>query len=196
MGAAHVPVDMRYKVAVEAVRCATQLDGLIVTTVGGKTCMSDEHVYGEVPKWASKLRTFGEAGVVKEGKDGKTGDRGQDMIFVGYAIDRGSDCVRMYNPVTNCVVQTRDVIWLKRMYYEKPKQAPNLEVSNNEAKDGDGQTESDPDEATASKGDVPVAGGDDVNDADDVATTVTSNTTTRFGQEVRPPDQLIETMQV
>ena len=80
------------------------------------------------------------------------------------------------------------------MYYEKPKQAPNLEISNNEAKDDDGKTNSDTSETTESKVDEPVAGGDDVNDADDVATTVTSNTTTRFGREVHPPDRLIETM--
>ena len=73
------------------------------------------------PKWSKNLRTWGEAGVVREGKDGKTGDRGQSMMFVGYAHthNRESDSVRMWNPKTNCVVTTRDVIWLKRKFYER-----------------------------------------------------------------------------
>ena len=37
MGAAHVPDDVRGKLAIEAIKCATQLDGLRVITVGGKT---------------------------------------------------------------------------------------------------------------------------------------------------------------
>ena len=118
MGATHVPVDLRYRVAVEAVWCVTQLDGLVVVTLNNKTCTRDKHVYGKVPKWAAKLRTFGKAGVVKEGKDRKMGDCGQDMMFVGYAVDRESNCVCMYNPETNHVVQTCDVIWMKQMYYE------------------------------------------------------------------------------
>jgi len=31
------------------------------------------------------LRTFGEAGIVKNEKDGKVGNRGITMVFVGYA---------------------------------------------------------------------------------------------------------------
>ena len=100
-------------------------------------------MYDKVPKWATKLHTFGKAGVVKEGKDKKTSDRGQDMIFVGYAVDRESNCIRMYNPKTNCVVQTCDVIWLKQMYYEKPEPAANIEINdNNEATVEDKKPES------------------------------------------------------
>ena len=57
--------------------------------------------------------------MVREGKDGKTGDRGQSMTFVGYANNRESDSVKMWNPETNRVVTTRDVIWLKRMFFER-----------------------------------------------------------------------------
>ena len=62
MGAARVPVGLGYRVAVKAVRCATQLDGLVVVTLNKNTCTRDEHVYGKVPKWAAKLCTFGKRG--------------------------------------------------------------------------------------------------------------------------------------
>lgn len=195
MGAAHVPVDLRYRVAVEAVRCATQLDGLVVVTLNDKTCTRDEHVYGKVPKWATKLRTYGEAGVVKEGKDGKTGDRGQDMMFVGYAVDRDSDCVRMYNPETNRVVQTRDVIWLKRMYYEKPEPAAKIEIND----DNEATTENENPESSTGETNGNEIDESGVGDVDaDASTTVASNLTrTRYGRVVKPPERLsMESMQV
>ena len=34
----------------------------------------DGHVYCLNPKWATNLNIFGEVGVAKEGKDGKTGN--------------------------------------------------------------------------------------------------------------------------
>ena len=43
------------------------------------------------------------------------------MMFVGYPENRESDSVRMWNPVTNGVVTTRDVIWLDRMYFDFEK---------------------------------------------------------------------------
>jgi hypothetical protein len=54
---------------------------------------------------------------VKEGKDGK---RGIAMMFVRYPNDHESDSVRMWNRSTNCIVMTRDVIWLKRMFFTRP----------------------------------------------------------------------------
>ena len=41
------------------------------------------------------------------------------MMFVGYPANREEDSVRMWNPITNGVVTTRDVIWMKRMFFEK-----------------------------------------------------------------------------
>eukprot|EP00970_Alexandrium_tamarense_P017113 scaffold8328_cov131-Alexandrium_tamarense.AAC.1 len=96
------------------------LDGLVAVTVDGVTATRDDHVFKSNPKWANHLRTWGEAGVVKEGKRSKTGDRGKTMMFVGYAADRESDSFRMWNSDTNRVVVTRDVIFLKRMFFERP----------------------------------------------------------------------------
>ena len=42
-------------------------------------------------------------------------------MFVGYALNHDGDCYRMWDPRTEGVHVTRDVIWLKRMFYEKPK---------------------------------------------------------------------------
>ena len=119
MGAAHIPDNSRGKVSLEVLKCATMLDGLRIVEVNGKRKTQDEHIHGKNPKWATNLRTWGEAGVVKEGKDGKTGDKGIAMMFVGYPLNQEADSVRMWNQNTNGVVTTRDVIWLKRMFFER-----------------------------------------------------------------------------
>ena len=42
------------------------------------------------------------------------------MMFVGYPTNRESDSVQMWDPTTNEVVTSRDVIWMKRMLlYQK-----------------------------------------------------------------------------
>jgi hypothetical protein len=79
------------------------------------------------------LRTFGKAGIVKNGKDGKVGDRGIIMLFVGYADEHTGNCYRMYNPVTSRVSVTRDVIWIGCMFFtaencEKTKVLPGIAV--------------------------------------------------------------------
>ena len=66
MGAVHIPDDIQGKVAIKAIKCATQLDGLNIVIVGGMTGMRDFHVFGSNSNWSSNLRTWGEAGVVKE----------------------------------------------------------------------------------------------------------------------------------
>jgi hypothetical protein len=50
-------------------------------------------------------------------KDGKVGDRGITMMFVGYADGHAGNCYRMYNPVTSRVCESRDIIWMGRMYF-------------------------------------------------------------------------------
>ncbi len=66
------------------------------------------------------LRIFGEAGIVKNMKDGKVGDRGITMLFVGYSSGHADNCYRMYNPVTSRVCESRDIIWMGRMYFTSP----------------------------------------------------------------------------
>ncbi len=79
----------------------TALDNLIPVTWNGKTLTWYEHAGHEFPKFVKYLRTFGEAEIVKDKKDGKVGDRGITMMFVGYANSHPGNCYRMYNPVTS-----------------------------------------------------------------------------------------------
>ena len=46
-------------------------------------------------------------------------DRGVQCMMTGYATDHEGDCYRMWDPKTKGIHETRDVIWMKRMYYEK-----------------------------------------------------------------------------
>jgi hypothetical protein len=94
----------------------TALDNLIPVTWNRKTLTRYEHVGHEIPKFVKYLRTFGEAGIVKDKKDGKAGDRGITMMFVG-ANSHAGNCYKLYNPVTSQVCETRDIIWCGRMYF-------------------------------------------------------------------------------
>ena len=52
-----------------------------------------------------------------------SGDRGIEMMFVGYPANRESGSFRTWDPLTNGVATTRDVIWMKRMVYDWPNDA-------------------------------------------------------------------------
>jgi hypothetical protein len=41
-------------------------------------------------------------------------------MFVGYAIDHTGDTYQMWDPTTSRVHKTRDVIWMKQMFYSPP----------------------------------------------------------------------------
>ena len=107
-----VPENLKSKVALEAICCATQLDGLVVVKIKGKLAKRGMHLFAANPKWSKKLCVWGEAGVVAEGKDSKTGNRGATMMFVGYAECK-SDSVQMWDSRTATVIVSCDVIWLK-----------------------------------------------------------------------------------
>ena len=55
MGGAVVPDDLWSKVALEAISCATQFDGIVVVEVGAKTATRDVHMIGANPFWDQKL---------------------------------------------------------------------------------------------------------------------------------------------
>ena len=71
MGGALIPLGERGKVALEAIACTTQLDGLVAVELKGKVATHDVHVHGANPRWACNLHTWGEVGVVKVGKNSK-----------------------------------------------------------------------------------------------------------------------------
>jgi hypothetical protein len=142
LSAAQVPKDERYKLWGETVVTATALDNLVSVTWKGQTKTRYEHTGHDIPKFVKHLRTFGKSGIVKNMKDAKVGDRRITMMFVGYSSAHAGNCYRMYNPVTSQVSETRDIIWMGRMYftsenYEKAKVLPVIavlitdDVSNN-----------------------------------------------------------------
>ena len=119
---ANVPYHMKYKIIQEAIKTATKLDGLVIATINGKSQTRYEHFGYKIPKFASYLKAWGEAGVVKTKSktEAKLKNKGTTCIMVGYANEHNGDCYRMYDPINHCIYQTRDVVWLKHMYYPKP----------------------------------------------------------------------------
>ena len=203
LGAANIPTDVRGKICLEAISHAIQVDGLVAVTVNGKTASRDEHVYGKLPNWTQNMHTFGEMAVVKEKKNKKLGDRGTKMMFVGYPENREADSYRMWNPLTNGIVTTRDVIWMDRMFYAEALEENEyleipIHVSNQaEAVDedsvgGEASIGSAIDD-DAQKDDTDVSQSSESDDREGKITE-TSEIRTRTGRVVQPRKRLIETM--
>jgi hypothetical protein len=119
MSAANIPMKIMYKVWIKAFQHATDLDGLVVTEINGNTATRYEHWNGKIPKWVKHMRTWGESCTVKVKTDTtpKIADRGLKCMFVGYSKDHDGDCYEMWYPQTNRIYTTRNVIWMKKMYY-------------------------------------------------------------------------------
>ena len=144
MASANIPLEVKYKVAKEAIKTAALLDGLLTIDINGTVMSRYEHAFGKNPKCVNFLRTFGEAGTVKTRERGtpKLANRGVACMFIGYPPNHEGDVYRMWNPVTNGVHTTRDVIWLRRMYYNK-EMGQNIIINPNilpDIEDDDGVT--------------------------------------------------------
>ena len=118
MIAAQVPYFERFKLWKPAFLTATLLDNLMVVSIDGKEQTRVEHWNGKLPNYASNLRTWGEAGVVKIPIEGskKLADRGKTCMFVGYCPNHADGVYQMWSQDTNQVHETRDILWLKRMF--------------------------------------------------------------------------------
>ena len=134
MHQANIPTGLRYKLWREAVKTATLLDGLVVVEYKGEKKSRYEHIFKETPNFAKngKLKTWGEAGTVtiKTKVFPKLEDRGVHCLFVGYALDHPNDTYRMYDPKTRGVRVTRDITWLRRMFYQRRQEDEELEVED------------------------------------------------------------------
>ena len=108
------------------------LDGLTITEVDGLKQSRYEHVFKKKPKFVKYLCTIGEAGTVKITNDTspKLQDHRVHCIFVGYAVNHPEGCYRMYDPATHRVRQSRDVVWLHRIFYEKCNNNAELNTNN------------------------------------------------------------------
>ena len=69
------------------------------------------------------MRIRGEAVTVTMKVTGtlKIADREITCMMIGYADDHDGDLYQMMNPNKERVTETRDVIWLHRMFFSKPK---------------------------------------------------------------------------
>jgi hypothetical protein len=130
MARANVPMKIRYKVFTKAFKTATSLDGLTVIQIGNKEATRYEHWCGKNPDFSEYLRTWGEVGTVKTKLNAtpRIGDRGIQCMFVGYLLDHTADCYEMWDPATSRVHQTRDVIWLNWMCYNRSEPTNNIVV--------------------------------------------------------------------
>jgi hypothetical protein len=128
MNHANVPLLWRYKLFAKAFKTVTILDGLRVIELDGVKATRYEHWCGANPDFTRHLRTWGEAGTVnlKSKATPKIADRGIQCMFVGYSTDHTSDCYEMWDPVTGGVHTTRDIIWLKRMFFTRPPVVPEI----------------------------------------------------------------------
>jgi hypothetical protein len=95
---ANILLKSRYLLFREAFKTATDLDSLVITTVGTKKATIHDHFYGCNPKCMKFLRMWGEAGTVNVKTDTmpKIADRGLLCMFVGYADDHDGDVYRMW----------------------------------------------------------------------------------------------------
>ena len=100
-------------------KTATKLDSLVLVDINGVKKMRVEHYANLIPNWIKYTKTFGKAGTVRTGKDGKVVDHGVTIMMVGYADHHEGNCYRMFNPLRNSIVESGDVTWLCRMYYQR-----------------------------------------------------------------------------
>ena len=222
MHRANVPMEYRSLLWTTAFDTATLLDGLVVIELDGVSKTRYEHWSGQLPRFAHHLRTWGEAGTVKTATDTtqKLEDKGTHCIFVGYCRDHAGDVYRMFNPHTKKLHVTRDVIWLRRMYFLPPEDPPHLMITPilppNSNCDSELHLEGEDDASNRSKpfieeleDDSPnqnvadtsmVETIDQATDADENVSAITSATprqhqVTRTGRHIRPPRRLIEEYQ-
>ena len=106
------------------------LDGLTVIKLNGVEATQFVHWGGKNPEFAKYLHVWGEAGTVKTKTKTfpKLFDHGVHCMMVCYALNHAGDTYRMWDMKTNRVHEMRDVIWLKRMYFEKEEEAQDVVI--------------------------------------------------------------------
>ena len=75
----------------------TKLDSLASVEISEVKKMRVEHYANIIPNWVKFMRTFGEDGTVRTGKDGKVGNCWVTMMFVGCADNHEGNCYQRFN---------------------------------------------------------------------------------------------------
>jgi hypothetical protein len=120
MHAAEVPRNRRFEFFLELIMTMTKLDWLKLITVNKVKNTRIEHYDLPLFNFTRYLHTWGEAGIIKTGKDGKIGDWGVTGMFVGYTSNHKGNCYRMWNPNTKKISKTHDIVLLKRIFFGTP----------------------------------------------------------------------------
>jgi hypothetical protein len=205
LGRANIPFAIRHLLWREAFKTATLLDGLQVIELDGTEATRYVHWNNKNPDFAQHLRTWGEAGTVKlkTKMTPKLRDRGATCMMVGYALDHPGDTYRMWDPRTKNVHVTRDVIWLRRMYYD-PGVVPEEIGENQTVIDANNLPDDAAGEGNGNDGLDDAIAADTTDEGDTADTDVEADieaeiddwteVTSRSGRTVRPPQRLIEEM--
>jgi hypothetical protein len=77
-----------------------------------------ESLFGAKPIPHDKLKIFGGVGVVttKDKIQAKVTNLGTPCIFVSYAENHSKHVYKMLNLETNAIINSRDIIWFKKMH--------------------------------------------------------------------------------
>ena len=99
---------IRYKLCGKVSKTATKLDQRVVIEIDGIKVKKTRVKYyaGMLPLWEKYTRTFGKTGTVRTGKDGKVGDRGVTMMFLGYTEKHEGNSYIMFKPSTGSVLRS------------------------------------------------------------------------------------------
>ena len=192
---AKLPDEMKYLLQHKAMETAAKLDGMVIVTIDGQSKSRFEHwSSGQLPKFSAHVRNWGEAGIVKIASDmsSKLQERGTICMFIGYCDDHGSDAYEMFNPKTKRYYKTRDVIWLKRMFYNDNNveviMQPVIEQENKEKENNDEVEDDDDPPNPEIQNDVEDVNDDEGTEDNEAGTDLA----TRPKRNIRAPARLIE----
>ena len=109
----NVAMKNKYELFGEVPHCVTKLDGLVLIELERITKTRVVYFSDKLPEWAKyKLRTWGEAGVLKviTKVTPKIYNHGVSFIFFGYSNMHALDMYRMWNPKTNRIFTSLHVM--------------------------------------------------------------------------------------
>ena len=133
-------------------------------------------------KWMNKLVEFGRVGVMNKKMKihGKMQERGEPVMMVGYALNHGSGTYRVYNPKTNRIVLSRNVVWGE---FKSKKLEDSLDVFSVDDSSSEESVDSSNDSSTVSSRDGTIisisdSSSSDSNGSDGLSTTSSEGATT------------------
>jgi hypothetical protein len=113
-------------------------------------------------------------------------------MFIGYTDDHDGDVYLMWNPKTERVHITRDVIWMKQMMFTKGVEDAVIEINNDNTEEGQNDDKERADHVTVEDNGSEDKSEDDSSDEEPVEEDEPWNyVTARSGRSVRAPSRLI-----